>query len=175
MPSKNDKEHAPKKPPKTDRQKKAEAEMMKTLATQYNGVLSTSDLNAMKEVFDTYDKQNTGILKVSLIGKIFRNLGFNPLESDIQRIMSQIDPNDKDQMKFPDYVTAFLSIPSSVTDREIVPAFQVFDTENRGVLEADEMLKQLLNIGEPLTEAEAKAFKDNLKIDEQGLFNYTGR
>ena len=144
----------------------------------------------MKDVFDAYDKQNTGIIKVSSIGKIFRNLGFNPLESDIQRIMSQIDPNgivnindlpliflhlDKDQMKFPDYVTAFLSIPSSVTDREIVPAFQVFDTENRGVLEADEMLKQLLNIGEPLTEAEAKAFKDNLKIDEQGLFNYTGR
>ncbi|UJR23041.1 hypothetical protein I4U23_026067 [Adineta vaga] len=173
MPAKKDKEHATKKPPKTDRQKKAEAEMMKTLANQYNGVLTTSDLNAMKEVYDSYDTQNAGIIKVSLLGKIFRTLGFNPLESDIQRIMKAIDPNDKDQLKFPEYVTAFLSIPSSVTDRDIIPAFQVFDTEKRGVLEADEMIKQLVNIGEPLTEAEAKAFKDNLKIDDQGLFNYT--
>ncbi|CAF5175226.1 unnamed protein product, partial [Rotaria magnacalcarata] len=39
-----DKEHADKKPAKTDKQKKAEAEMMKALATQYNGVLSPDDL-----------------------------------------------------------------------------------------------------------------------------------
>ncbi|CAF3911945.1 unnamed protein product, partial [Rotaria magnacalcarata] len=44
MPPKKEKEHATKKPPKTDRQKKAEAEMMKTLITQYNGVLSSDDL-----------------------------------------------------------------------------------------------------------------------------------
>ncbi|CAF1330128.1 unnamed protein product [Adineta steineri] len=172
MPSKKDKEHAPKKPAKTDRQKKAEAEMMRTLITEYNGVLTSEELKGMKEVFDTYDTQSTGIIKVSLLGKIFRGLGCNPLESDIQRIMKEIDPHNKDQLKFPEYVTAFLSVPSSVTDREILPAFQVFDTDKRGLLEADEMLKYLVNIGEPLNEAEAKAFKDNLKINDQGLFNY---
>lgn len=82
---------------------------------------------------------------------------------------------DKDQLKFPQYVAAFLGIPSSVTDRDIIPAFQVFDIDRRGVLDADEMMKQLTNVGEPLDEAEAKAFKDNLKIDERGLFDYTGK
>ncbi|CAF3334905.1 unnamed protein product [Rotaria sp. Silwood1] len=43
----NDKEHADKKPAKTDKQKKAEAEMMKNLTTQYNGVLSPDDLKGM--------------------------------------------------------------------------------------------------------------------------------
>jgi hypothetical protein len=33
--SKKEKEHAKKKPPKTDKQKKAEAEMMKKLGVQY--------------------------------------------------------------------------------------------------------------------------------------------
>jgi Ca2+-binding EF-hand superfamily protein len=46
----------------------------------------------MKEVFDTYDIRNDGIIKTSLLGKILRTLGFNPLESDIQRITKEIDP-----------------------------------------------------------------------------------
>jgi len=35
------KEHEKKKPPKTDRQKKAEAEMMKKLAVQYVSMMNT--------------------------------------------------------------------------------------------------------------------------------------
>lgn len=49
----------------------------------------------MKEVFDTHDADNTGIVRVSSLGKIFRSLGFNPLESDIQRIMKQVDPDGR--------------------------------------------------------------------------------
>jgi hypothetical protein len=36
------------------------------------------------------------------------------------------------------------------------------------------MLKSLTNIGEQLTEIEAKTFKDNMKINEEGLFDYNG-
>jgi Ca2+-binding EF-hand superfamily protein len=46
----------------------------------------------MKEVFDTYDTSNQGFIKTSLLGKILRTLGLNPLESDIQRITKEIDP-----------------------------------------------------------------------------------
>jgi len=42
-------------------------------------------------------------------------------------------------------------------------------------LQADEILKSLTNIGDPLDEIEAKAFKDNLHINEQGLFDYNGK
>jgi len=47
---------------------------------------------AMKEVFDKYDTKNQEFIKTSLLGKILRTLGFNPLESDIQRITKEIDP-----------------------------------------------------------------------------------
>lgn len=50
----------------------------------------------------------------------------------------------------------------------------MFDLEKRGVLEADEILKSLTNVGEMLDEAEAKAFKASLKIDDLGLFDYNG-
>jgi Ca2+-binding EF-hand superfamily protein len=63
----------------------------------------------------------------------------------------------------------------TVTDKDILPAFQVFDTEKRGVLEADEMLKSLTNVGEKLDEAEAEAFKESININELGLFDYNGR
>jgi Ca2+-binding EF-hand superfamily protein len=53
----------------------------------------------MKEVFDTYDKQNVGFIKPSLLGKILRTLGFNPLESDIQRVIKEVDPDRKNFVK----------------------------------------------------------------------------
>ncbi len=46
----------------------------------------------MKDVFDTYDTKNEGFIKTSLLGKILRTLGSNPLESDVQRITKEIDP-----------------------------------------------------------------------------------
>ncbi len=145
----------------------------------------------MKEVFDTYDTKNVGFIKTSLLGKILRTLGSNPLESDIQRITKEIDPeskrktrewnqsihlfSDTDQLKFPEYVIGFSSIPTSVIDNDILPAFQVFDDEKNGLIQAEEMLKYLTNIGEQLDEIEAKTFKDNMTINEQGSFDYNGK
>ena len=62
-----------------------------------------------------------------------------------------------------------------MTDKDIIPAFQVFDTEKRGLLEVDEILKSLLTVGEKLDELEANTFKENLTINEQGLFDYNGK
>jgi Ca2+-binding EF-hand superfamily protein len=82
---------------------------------------------------------------------------------------------DTDQLKFPEYVAGFLSIPTSVTDKDIIPAFQVFDSDKTGFIQAEEMLKNLANVGEQLNEIEAKTFKDNMNINEEGLFNYNGK
>ncbi len=53
----------------------------------------------MKEVFDTYDTSNQGFIKTSLLGKILRTLGFNPLESDIQRVTKEVDPQSNIKKK----------------------------------------------------------------------------
>jgi calmodulin len=146
----------------------------------------------MKDVFDTYDTQNQGFIKTSLLGNILRTIGFNPFESDIKRATAEVDPQSKnnfwkiksidwclftetDQLKFPDYVVAVLSIPTRVLDKDIIPAFQVFDLEKRGLLEADEILKSLTNVGEKLDEVEANTFKESININELGLFDYNGK
>jgi Ca2+-binding EF-hand superfamily protein len=49
----------------------------------------------MRDVFDTYDTKNEGFIKTSLLGNILRTIGFNPLESDIQRAMREVDPQSK--------------------------------------------------------------------------------
>ncbi|CAF0724823.1 unnamed protein product [Rotaria sp. Silwood1] len=126
----------------------------------------------MKDIFDTYDTKNEGFIKASLLGNILRTIGFNPIESDVQRAINEVDSQKTDQLKFPDYVRAVLSIPTSVTDKDIIPAFQVFDTEKRGLLEVDEILKSLTNVGEKLDEIEANAFKESININELGLFDY---
>lgn len=147
----------------------------------------------MKDIFDTHDAKNQGFIKTSLLGNILRTIGFNPLESDVQRATKQVDPQstkmrilfsltkqnfcflDTDQLKFPDYVIAVLSIPTTVTDKDIIPAFQVFDPDKRGLIEVDEILKSLTNVGEKLDEVEANTFKENMNINEAGLFDYNGK
>jgi Ca2+-binding EF-hand superfamily protein len=49
----------------------------------------------MKDIFDTYDTKSQGFIKTSLIGNILRTLGFNPLESEIQRATREVDPQSK--------------------------------------------------------------------------------
>jgi len=49
----------------------------------------------MKDVFDTYDTKNQGFIKTSLLGNILRTIGFNPIESDIQRATQEVDPLSK--------------------------------------------------------------------------------
>lgn len=82
---------------------------------------------------------------------------------------------ETDQLKFPEYVAAVVSIPMTVIDKDIIPAFQVFDPEKRGLLEADEILKSLSTVGEKLDEVETNAFKENMNINEMGLFDYNGK
>ena len=146
----------------------------------------------MRETFDGHDSKNEGVIKASLLGNILRTLGFNPLDSDIQQALKDFDPQSKfvfffvfvfdlivdletDQLKFPEYVAAVLSVPTRVLDKDIIPAFQVFDIEKRGVLEADEILKSLATVGEKLDEEEVNAFKENITINEMGLFDYNGK
>ena len=146
-------------------------------------------VTGMKDVFDTSDTAGQGIIKASEFDQILRLLSLNPLESGIQRITKKIAPQsnycrnmriksiskrfffsvDLDQMKLPQYVTAFLSVPNAVTD--ILSVFQVFDPDKRGVIEGDEIMKSLTNVGEPLNEVEAEAFRDNLITNDLGLFD----
>ncbi len=50
----------------------------------------------------------------------------------------------------------------------------MFDSDLRGLLEADEILKSLTNVGEKLDEIEVNTFKENMNINEVGLFDYNG-
>ena len=46
-------------------------------------------------MFDSHDTKNQGFIKTSLLGNILRTIGFNPLESDIQRVTREVDPLSK--------------------------------------------------------------------------------
>ena len=62
----------------------------------------------------------------------------------------------------------------TVINQDIIPAFQVFDQDKIGFISADGILKSLTSVGEQLNEVEIKAFKDNMKINEEGEFDYNG-
>ena len=49
----------------------------------------------MKEIFDTYDTNNQGFIKASILGLILRTLGLNPRESDLKRVGREFDPESK--------------------------------------------------------------------------------
>lgn len=46
----------------------------------------------MKDIFDSNDPKNQGFIKTSLLGDILRTIGFNPLDSDLQRVTREVDP-----------------------------------------------------------------------------------
>ena len=58
------------------------------------------------------------------------------------------------------------------TQRELVDAFKLVDTDNSGTITVQELTKFLCSFGEPLTEAEVKQVVDRYDQDKDGTLNY---
>jgi Ca2+-binding EF-hand superfamily protein len=62
----------------------------------------------MKEIFDTNDTSNQGFIKASTLGLILRTLGFNPRESDLERVRKEFDPDSKTEICYIKSLNSFI-------------------------------------------------------------------
>jgi calmodulin len=127
----------------------------------------------IKEIFQTFDKDNDGLILIKELGTIMRALGQNPTEQDIQDINKTYDRDETGKIEFNDF---FHLVQQRMKDppfeEELIEAFKLSDKENYGIITADEIIHVMSNSGEKLNKEEIDELLRVLDPKSEGQVNY---
>ncbi|XP_037958806.1 calmodulin-like [Teleopsis dalmanni] len=134
--------------------------------------LSEQELDEYATAFASFDT-GSGTITFEELGVIMSSLITPPTESQIERMVTDIDPDSNGKV----YFAVFLTIMSrhvkvADTRKEISNAFRVFDKEGTGFMPTDKLRYIMTNIGETLTDEDVDKMLSEAEIDENGLLDY---
>lgn len=132
------------------------------------------DIAHMFEVFRQYDPSNTGRLQLNDLPHAMLDLGHNPTNEELQKLVQGIDKEPGRQyLDFPEFLTVLaFHLQEAEPEEQLREAFQVFDTDGRGKLNADELRRSMLNLGERLSKEEVDYMIRMADMTGDGQVNY---
>ena len=65
--------------------------------------LSPEELNELKEVFKTFDKDGDGTIDVEELGTALRSLGQNPTKEEVRKLIDETDKDGSGHIDFPEF------------------------------------------------------------------------
>eukprot|EP00795_Rhopilema_esculentum_P014769 gene14769-5876_t len=90
------------------------------------------------------------------IGEVLRALGLNPRQSEITKLLNEIDPKGENEKRLS--FEEFLPIYHEQTDKQqsssieaFIEAFRIFDLDSNGLISGGEIRHLLTMLGEKLT------------------------
>jgi calcium-dependent protein kinase len=108
---------------------------------------SKEEINRQKELFKALDKDNSGMLTRSeLIEGLSTQMSLSDAESEVTRIMENLDMNHTGSVDYSEFVTSAAFAQNAVTVAQLKNAFQSLDLDHSGKLSCAE-LKGLLGRG----------------------------
>lgn len=134
-----------------------------------------------KAAFDIFVEDSTdGTITTKELGKVFRMLGQNPSEQELQEMVDEVDEDGSGTIDFDEFcqmmskqlaAEALESIPER-PEKELAEAFRIFDTKCDGYLDPEELTAALKLTGEPFEDWEVEAFILDGDKNEDGKMDY---
>jgi len=135
--------------------------------------LSQEEIDIYRQAFETFDTDKTGDITVSELAAVFRSLGQNPSETELQDIISEVDTDRDGTISFSEFIS-MMTRKTSTTDieAEIKAAFNVFDSDKCGYIKADELKSVMSSIGETLTDSEVEEMINLVDTNGDGKISF---
>ena len=117
--------------------------------------LSEEQKNDIKEAFNLFDSQGSGVIDTKDLKVAMRALGFEPRKEEIKKMLCEVDKDNSGKLTF----DGFLSLMSSKmsekdTKEEILKAFKLFDDDDTGRISFTNLKRVASELGENLTDEE---------------------
>lgn len=106
------------------------------------------------------------------IGLIMRVLEKNPLESEIAEILKDHDSETMDFVDFLNVMETPLKQKKQPTEREILEAFKIFDDDDSGTIDKNELRKIMCELGEGLDRKDFELMIDGADSEGTGAIDY---
>ncbi len=135
--------------------------------------LSEEQLTEIKQVFDRFDHEGTGLITSKDLGNILRSLGIDVLDRDLTDLLEEINRNNGGKISFSSFLEILISrLDNLETEKTIILAFEVFDSTKRGIISASELRYLMTHLGERLSEEEVNEMIREADVDGTGQIDY---
>ncbi|CAG8058633.1 unnamed protein product [Penicillium salamii] len=122
--------------------------------------LTIERIAQLKEALSVFDKDGNGDITATELGEVMRSLAQNPTETELQDIVDELDADRSGSIDFNEFLSMMVRKETETdADAEVRQAFNVFDQDGSGTINADELRPVMKSIGEDLTPAEAAKFQ----------------
>jgi len=126
------------------------------------------------DAFQIMDKQQQGYIPFSEFATLFRAIGQDPTDADIQAIIQEHDDAGTQHFSLDKFLKICESdwLKEATSDELLLEAFRTYDKDGTGTISVSMVRYMLQCMGEPLTDDEADDFIDYADKEKLGEINY---
>ncbi len=134
---------------------------------------SKTKLAEIREIFNFFDKNKSGVIATKEIGDLYRALGLTPTDAEINDIIAEVDLDVSGTIEFEEFVKIFEKYQiKPLSEDQLVRAFKLFDNDKNGLLSTDELMRIMEIAGEKMTKEDADMIMKEFDLDRNGSINY---
>ena len=138
-----------------------------------SGSISEETKADYMDSFNMFDTNHDGTINSQKIGEIMRKLGKNPTEAQLSQLIENVSKSGSDKIGFDDFVDLMeQKNKEKDSEIEIINTFQIFNTENNGLISNQELFHIIRTFGETLTDDEIEEIIAEADVDGDGYINY---
>ncbi|CAK8679674.1 unnamed protein product [Clavelina lepadiformis] len=128
----------------------------------------SDSFTAFQRAFSVFDKDGDGTITTNDFGRLFRSLGQNPTEAELQDMINELDIEGKGKVDLPNFLDLMENRMKSTSSEEgIREAFKIFDTEGKGYITAAELRHVMTIIDDEPTAAGIEEMVQDI-ADQEG-------
>lgn len=131
------------------------------------------ELDKYQATFELFDTDKDGFVSRQDTALVIRALGVAITEQEVDAIMNQLDKQNRGALDFPQVLGVLAEWQNDRdTERDLITAFQVFDTAGNGRLGIQILYRILINLGEVMSTREADRLILEADSDGSGSVDY---
>lgn len=102
-----------------------------------------------------------------------KSVGLCPPENEFSEIIKEMNLDESNKMDFPEFIVMMSYFTQEVQSKEEIKfAFDLFDKEGKGILNADDIRKGFITIGEPFEDDEIREMIREYDQDGDNMINF---
>ena len=114
-------------------------------------------MEEFKQAFALFDKDGNGHVDANELGQVLASLGQIPAEDELKRMISEVDGDMNGTIEFAEFLQMMKSkMSKKENEEEIQEAFNAFDVNKNGIINAKSLQKAFKSMNETFTDEEIK-------------------